>query len=172
MHVYIVAMYGTERYWSFIVIWLLSWELIEQCWFLIWYWRALKFRSAFQPSSVTPGNFFSRAFPAFAIFAFYFVALFRPVGLKSGVAIFDFWKFKMDHFWIWGIWTFLPQIWILWWKNMSRIDIYCFSGIFSLQQGGTWYLQQCLKGSFSCKRGFSLLNFERGLKKNYRLSNL
>ena len=24
-----------------------------------------------------------------------------------------------------------------------------------------------IKGSFSCKRGFSLLNFERGLKKNY-----
>ena len=29
-----------------------------------------------------------------------------------------------------------------------------------------------LKGSFSCKRGFSLLNFERGLKKNYGLPNL
>ena len=28
------------------------------------------------------------------------------------------------------------------------------------------------KGSFSCKRGFSLLNFERGLKKNYGLPNL
>ena len=28
------------------------------------------------------------------------------------------------------------------------------------------------KGNFSCKRGFSLLNFERGLKKNYRLPNL
>ena len=29
-----------------------------------------------------------------------------------------------------------------------------------------------VKGSFSCKRGFSLLNFERGLKKNYALPNL
>ena len=29
-----------------------------------------------------------------------------------------------------------------------------------------------VKGSFSCKRGFSLLNFERGLKKNYGLLNL
>ena len=29
-----------------------------------------------------------------------------------------------------------------------------------------------IKGSFSCKRGFSLLNFERGLKKNYGLPNL
>ena len=28
------------------------------------------------------------------------------------------------------------------------------------------------KGSFSCKRGFSLLNFERGLKKKYGLSDL
>ena len=28
------------------------------------------------------------------------------------------------------------------------------------------------KGNFSCKRGFSLLNFERGLKKNYGLPNL
>ena len=28
------------------------------------------------------------------------------------------------------------------------------------------------KRSFSCKRGFSLLNFERGLKKNYGLPNL
>ena len=26
-----------------------------------------------------------------------------------------------------------------------------------------------IKGSFSCKRGFLLLNFERGLKKNYGL---
>ena len=30
----------------------------------------------------------------------------------------------------------------------------------------------CLKGSFFYKRGFSLLNFERGLKKNYVLPNL
>ena len=29
-----------------------------------------------------------------------------------------------------------------------------------------------IKASFSCKRGFSLLNFERGLKKNYGLPNL
>ena len=29
-----------------------------------------------------------------------------------------------------------------------------------------------IKGSFSCKRSFSLLNFERGLKKNYGLPNL
>ena len=29
-----------------------------------------------------------------------------------------------------------------------------------------------IKGSFSCKRGFSLLNFELGLKKNYGLPNL
>ena len=29
-----------------------------------------------------------------------------------------------------------------------------------------------IKGSFSCKRGFSLLNFARGLKKNYGLPNL
>ena len=28
------------------------------------------------------------------------------------------------------------------------------------------------KGSLSCKQGFSLLNFERGLKKNYGLPNL
>ena len=27
------------------------------------------------------------------------------------------------------------------------------------------------KGSFSCTRGFSLINFERGLKKNYGLPN-
>ena len=31
---------------------------------------------------------------------------------------------------------------------------------------------EVLKGSFSCKWGFSLLNFERGLKKNYGLPNL
>ena len=34
--------------------------------------------------------------------------------------------------------------------------------------GSKWQI----KGSFSCKRGFSLLNFERGLQKNYGLSNL
>ena len=34
----------------------------------------------------------------------------------------------------------------------------------------TWL--EYFKGSFSCKRDFSLLNFERGLKKNYGLPNL
>ena len=36
------------------------------------------------------------------------------------------------------------------------------------------YVVYCaaFKGSFSCKRGFSLLNFERGLKKNDGLPNL
>ena len=29
-----------------------------------------------------------------------------------------------------------------------------------------------IKGSFSCKRDFSLLNFEHGLKKNYGSPNL
>ena len=42
---------------------------------------------------------------------------------------------------------------------------WCFIGnLLSISRG--------LKGSFSCKRGFSLLNFERGLKKNYGLPNL
>ena len=33
-------------------------------------------------------------------------------------------------------------------------------------------LRGVVKGSFSCERGFSLLNFERGLKKNYGLPDL
>ena len=34
------------------------------------------------------------------------------------------------------------------------------------------YSRRVVKGSFSCKRGLSLLNFERRLKKNYGLPNL
>ena len=44
--------------------------------------------------------------------------------------------------------------------------------IFKVRGGRAPWLSNGLKGSFSCKRGFSLLNFECGLKKNYGLPNL
>ena len=76
------------------------------------------------------------------------------------------------------VWSFFPGSLV----TCGRSDSYTMLKFINLKKNNwkslfsfyVWHSArgQLLKGSFSCKRGFSLLNFERGLKKNYGLPNL